>query len=438
MRPSIARKLYYSLILTLLLLWSAVVASVAWVLRYETNEIFDSSLQETSQRLLSLVVQELKLSGPGNLSPVSEPKEHDEYLSYQLFDRNGTMLMRSHIAPEIPYPPPLKVGFYKTDNQHFHVESSRDGNYWLTLAERANHRKSTFYGTLKPLLLALGALLPLAFLAIYFAVNTVRKSILRLDHELSTRGSKDLHPINTDTLPTELSGLGATVNSLMVRLKIALDAERSFTANSAHELRTPIASAMAQLDVLRDELVDSRSQARIADAKAMMARLEQMTVKLLQLARAESGAAFNVSKMNLTSLTGMLVRDLSFRSSRRVACRYPDQPVTIMADVDAVGIVIQNLLENADRYGSPDTPLQVELSVDGALTIRNDCEAIADGLLKALRKRFVRANQSKSGSGIGLSIVDTILGQCAGELALKSPCYGNGRGFAAHVSFKLA
>jgi two-component system OmpR family sensor kinase len=395
MRPSIARKLYYSLILTLLLLWSGAVASVVWVLQYETNEIFNSSLQETSQRLLSLVVHELKFSEPGRLSPVSEPKEHDEYLSYQLFDQNGTMLMRSHMAPDTPYPTLRKVGFYKLDNQHFYVESSLDGNYWITLAERTNHRKSTFYGTLKPLLLALGALLPLAFLAIYFAVNAMRKSILRLDHELSTRSSKDLHSINTDTLPTELFGLGETVNSLMVRLKIALEAERSFTANSAHELRTPIASAMAQLDVLRDELVDSRSQARIADAREMMVRLEQMTVKLLQLARAESGAAFNMSKMNLKSLTEMLVRDLYFRSSRRVEYRCPDQPVSIMGDVDAIGIVIQNLLENADRYASPDMPLQVEVSVDGELTIRNDCEAIADDLLKLLRKRFVRANQSK-------------------------------------------
>lgn len=438
MRPSIARKLYASLILTLLLLWLGVVASVVWVLQYETNEIFDSSLQETSQRLLSLIVQELKLSGPGQLAPVSEPKAHDEYLSYQLFDRNGTLLMRSHSAPETPFPPPLKVGFHKQGNQHFYVESSRDGHYWITLAERANHRKSTFYGTLKPLLLALGALLPLAFLAIYLAVNTVRKSIMTFDRELSTRGSKDLHPIATDTLPAELLGLGETVNSLMLRLKIALESERSFAANSAHELRTPIASAMAQLDVLRDELVDSRSQARIADAREMMARLEQMTVKLLQLARAESGAAFNVAKMDLKSLTEMLVRDLSFRSRREVVCRYPDQPVAIMGDVDAVGIVIQNLLENADRYASPDTPVEVEVAVDGVLTIRNDCEAIADGLLLSLRKRFVRANQTTSGSGIGLSIVDTILGQCAGELRLESPCYGNGRGVAARVSFRRA
>lgn len=439
MRPSIARKLYYSLILMLLALWLGVVASVAWVLEHETNEIFDSSLQETSQRILALAVRELLLQDSSKPQlPLAEPGDHDEYLTYQLFSQDGVMLMRSHTAPETPFAPPLKVGFYEKDNQHFCVESSKDGAYWIKLAERKEHRKATFYSTLRLLLLPLGALLPLAILVVYFAVRTVQKSIFKLDNELSTRGSRDLHPLNTDVLPRELLGLGTTVNLLMTRLKVALEAERTFTANSAHELRTPIASAMAQLDVLRDELSSPSALARVADAKGMMERLQQMTVKLLQLARAESGAAFNVEKMNLSALIEMLVRDLSFRSARSVQFACPKQAVWIMGDVDALGIVIQNLLENADRYASPDSPLQIELSTDATLSIRNDCSAIPSETLKNLCDRFVRANQTKSGSGIGLSIVDTILGQCNTRFSLRSPCHENGRGFEVRIIFPTA
>ena len=438
MRPSIARKLYYSLILLLLALWLGVVASVTWVLEYETNEVFDSSLQETSQRILSLAVRELQLQESNRQLPLAEPGDHDEYLTYQLFSQDGAMLMRSHIAPETAFAAPLKVGFYKTDDQHFYVESSKDGAYWIKLAERKGHRKSTFYSTLRLLLLPLGALLPLAILAVYFAVRTVQKSIFKLDNELSTRGSRDLHPLDTKVLPRELMGLGNTVNLLMARLKVALEAERTFTANSAHELRTPIASAMAQLDVLREELTCPSAQARVADAKGMMERLQQMTVKLLQLARAESGAAFNVEKMNLSALIEMLVRDLSFRSPRSVQFASPKHAVWVMGDLDALGIVIQNLLENADRYASPDSPLQIKLSADASLSIRNDCAAIPDEILKNLCDRFVRADQTKSGSGIGLSIVDTILGQCGSQFSLHSPCYENGRGFDIRIAFPAA
>lgn len=436
MRPSLAKNLYYRLTASLFVLWLGVVASVAWVVQHEADEVFDSNLQETAQRILPLAIHELHLRKMNSDFPTFEPMDHKEYLTYQIFSHDGVMLMRSHVASEMPFPVPLQPGLHRTEDQHFFVDASNDGNYWIKLAEQKSHRKSTLNDTIKLLLLPLGALLPLATLLIHLSVRNVRRSLGKLDRELSTRGSRVLHPINTDALPTELLGLGEAVNLLMARLNAALETERNFAANSAHELRTPIATAMAQLDVLRETVPDQQALARVADARRMLERLEQMTVKLLQLARAESGTAFNVTQVNLSSLTKMLIRDLSFRSNRPVVLNAPEQPVSIQGDVDAIGIVIQNLLENADRYASAETPIEVEVSADGRLSIKNDCEPIPEELLPSLVNRFVRADQSKAGSGVGLSIVQTILTQCGAVLKLRSPCAENGRGFEAGVTFK--
>ena len=87
--PSIARQLYLRLTASLLLLWLLVVASVGWVIQQETEESFDSSLQETAQRILSLSIHELQV-GSGVREQQAAPRDHDEYLSYQLFGRDGS------------------------------------------------------------------------------------------------------------------------------------------------------------------------------------------------------------------------------------------------------------------------------------------------------------------------------------------------------------
>lgn len=433
MRASIARALYYRLTLSLLLLWIGVVTMVTVVLHFETEEVFDSNLQETAQRVLSLSIHELE-NHPG--SQEMQPAEHDEYLTYQVFSSNGDMVMRSHIAPEIPFSVPSNNGFYRREDQYFYVDSTRDGKYVIKVAERRSHRQHTLRKMVERLLFPLVALLPLAILLIRVSIRSVRTSIDDLDQELSKRGSKDLHPVQLEETPVELLGLATAINSLMARLKSALDAERHFSANSAHELRTPIAAAMAQLDVLRDELVLPEHHVRVNCARQMIERLEQMTIKLLQLARADAGSAIDTNQMDLLPVTEMLIHDLSFRSTREVEFDRPSQPVLVLGDVDAIGIAVQNLLENADRYATPSTPIRISISSAGTLTLINDCVAVPPELLKSLRDRFVRGDQSKSGSGIGLSIVDTILGQCGALLTFESPCFENGRGFKVIVNFK--
>lgn len=435
MRSSIVKKLYVNLIISIFILWIAVIASIAWVVKGETDEIFDSSLQEVSQILLSLAALEIKSKNDDISTQLSKPSDHDEYLTYQIFNSNGAILIRSHNAPEKKFPIPLKVGYYIFNDQYFFVESNIDQTLYIAVAEQKGHRSRTFTSLLEYLLWPLIALFPLSALAIYLSVKSARQSIQSIVTDISTRSDKNLNPIDTNALKIEFLGLGESVNALMHRLKIAFNAERNFATNSAHELRTPIAAALAQLDVLKLEISESGAKNKVTEAKLNLKKLQSIVVKLLQLARADSGLLHKSEKIDLSSLLRMLIRDMSFISARRVNLDLPEVNIFIYGNIDAIGIVMQNILENADSHAFSDTPINVKLLINGECIIDNDCSPIPDLKLKNLTSRFVRLNKEREGLGIGLSIVSTFLTQAGTPFLIKSPCYENNRGFSFHILF---
>lgn len=437
MKPGIGKRLYFSLGSTLAVLWLTVVASVAWVVEHETSEVFDSALQETAQRLLPLAVHDIALADQGAPLQTLDFIAHDEYLVYQVLNQSGEVLLRSHKAPAHPLLASLAHGFYNEGEQRIYMDATRDRKFIIQVAESLGHRQDTFYSILTYLLLPLLGLLPLAGLAIYWSVRSAQRPIRKFDLDIASRNVNDLRPLSLDDLPVELCGVGKSVNLLLERLRLALEAERSFTANSAHELRTPVATAMAQLQVLQHELSDPLARERVMKASEMLDRLQRMGVKLLQLARAESGVALCNERFDLGMLVGMLCRDFALTTKRELLYQPPGHPVWVLGDIDAVGIALQNLLENADRYGAAGTPIEIRLEPEGRVVVSNDCEPIPPEKMQKLRQRFFRGTQEKQGSGLGLSIVEAIARQSEGSLQLQSPCHGRARGVSASLLLRL-
>jgi two-component system OmpR family sensor kinase len=449
MKPhSLVRRLLISTLLILLVLWTSMVVSVAWVIKHETDEIFDSSLQETAQRLLPLAVMQLKThDGEGDKEEHDEhaleadedslePAQHDEYLVYQVFNASGRMLLRSHAAPTTPLAPELRQGFQRTAKHLIYIEKTRSGEFLLALAEKANHRTDTLLSTLKYLLMPLLALLPLSALSMLVIVRGARKPLQKLGVELSSRGGSDLNPLTVQNLPQELQPLANTLNELMYRLKSALDAERNFTANSAHELRTPLAAASAQLAFLEKTSLNDGQLQTLHTVRQMLQRLQTLSEKLLQLARAESGIAWKSGDVDLGQLLELLCRDFQWRTDLRLELDLPVSPVIVQGDIDALGIVLANLLENAIKYASPGSPIRIELSTEPAqIRIINDCDPLPVQALQRLHERFYRVRPDSRGAGLGLSIVRALLEPTAIDFSIHSPTEGANRGFEGRLTW---
>jgi len=442
-RPwSLSRRLIVSLTISLGALWLIAAALASWAAVHETNEIFDSALQETAQRLLALAaddIDDLTESRDGKSFEVDDAVPmpgHDEYLVYQFRDRQGRVLLRSHDAPEAPFAVPLAHGFADLAGQRVYTEVSPDGGLIIQVAEKQAHRFRALLRGLLSLILPLLLLPPIAGLIIWRAVARSIRPLRALREEIAVRGGSNLEPLPEAGLPNELTPIVRDVNRLIERLESTLEAERAFAANSAHEMRTPVAAALAQVQRLGAELAGTPQQPRIQAIEDALRRLASRVTKLLQLARADSGVAVTSESADLIPIMALVIDEFARMPGfvgRIAFAPGPDARLAARIDIDAFAIVFRNLLENALLHGDRAQPVQVSIAADRSIHIANGGPVIPPDVLRRLTQRFVRGRTSAEGSGLGLAIAEKILDQAGGTLELHSPALGRTEGYEAVI-----
>jgi len=292
--------------------------------------------------------------------------------------------------------------------------------------------KRTALETLLALGLPLVLLLPLTIGAIWILLHFMLGPLRGFRDELAARDGRDLGPVATGTLPTEILPVAEAVNALLERLQSTLMAERSFAANAAHELRTPVAAALAQTQRLQVEAADENTIERANNIESALKRLNRMSEKLMQMARAEGASLRMEAPHDLTIVLQMVVQDLAYADkSNQIELTLPERPALSRIDPDAFAIAARNLIENALRHGQADRPVQVSLQSDGTLTVVNTSPVIPPDDLAKLTQRFMRQDRNTDGSGLGLSIVQLIADGAGGALELRSPAPNHADGFAA-------
>lgn len=419
--------------LILTVLWVGAATTTALLLREEMDEVFDSALRETAERILPLAVTDIVgREDEGITQRLAPVRAHDEYFTYVVRDAQGRVLLQSHAADPEVFPPYDGTGFRQTDTHRLYSDAALQGTVRITVAEPLEHRASVAREIQIGLGLPLLVILPVALLAIVLAVRTSLGALRRFRGNLEARHARDLSPVPTGDLPSEIAPLAGTLNSLLDRLRHAFEAERSFAANAAHELRTPLAGAIAQTQRLRSETSDPAIEARAADIEATLKRLTRLSERLMQLARAEGGQLRLDRSADLRAVARIVADDLGRSGAAdRIRLQVPDIPVMSDIDPDAFAILCRNLVENALRHGAAGGPVTVTLSADGELAVANDGPAVPREALDRLTGRFERAGASSEGSGLGLAIVAAIADRIGSPLRLTSPRPGSTSGFEA-------
>lgn len=439
LRTGLPRSLQYRLAFSLAVLLAMLWAAAAWVTAQEARKameaVFDSALQETAQRILPLAVSDiLGRDEPGVTQRLAQIREHDELLTYLVRDDQGRVLLRSHDADPAIFPAWTGPGFSQSDSHRFYSEASLQGSVRLTLAEPLAQRRIVARRIQMGLGMPLLIFLPVVLLAVFFIVQITLRPIHRFRERLATRGARDLSSIQDGDLPAELVPVAATVNDLLGRLNAAFEAERSFAANAAHELRTPLAGAIAQAQRLKAETLDPSAQGRAADIEATLKRLTRLAERLMQLARAEGGRLRVDQPSDLRRVAQMLVDDLNRGiGDGRIELHPTPEPVLSDLDPDIFAILLRNLVDNALRHGALGTPVEVSLDASGELTVANDGPVVPEAVRLMLAERFERAGARMDGSGLGLSIVHAIAQRIGGALVMRSPRTGQSSGFEVSV-----
>ncbi|MDD0811093.1 sensor histidine kinase N-terminal domain-containing protein [Curvibacter sp. RS43] len=448
--PSLVTRLSRPLVLWVSALWLLTALGTTWYVRTEVNDVYDSALSESAWRLLDLVNHELAEHGAGLVLGEAPPQRSQDFplhlephhLIYQITSPDGVLLLRSGDAPTQVLAPSVRYGFSEQGDWRVFSLTHPVSQARIHVADALAHRRHTQLDIVLSLMLPLLGLLPLLALLIRHITRRELASVATLADQIHERSDRNLSPLSSAGLPAELLQITERSNHLLQRLAGALDTERALAANAAHELRTPLATARLRLQGLQDligQQPDAVLRQELQKAQDALAQLSRRTEKLLQLSRAESGAALAREPVPLSPLAAAVAQEfwLDPALMDRLQLEVPEEGEAMaLGDADALAIVLRNLLENAVRY-APQGPIVLRVGLPARLSVRDHGPGIAPEHQAELLRRHQQGQPDadalaaagprrppQPGYGLGLSIVSTIVERQGGQVALCSPAPG--------------
>lgn len=404
------------------------------IILHETNEIFDNAMAEAANVVLAFSpgVEPDSAGDAERMERLALSGDRRKYMSFQIRDATGQVVQRSSTAPVEPYPAPLKSGYFGRGTIRYLTRALPANGGYVQIAEFYDERRDSFLGLVMGFLVSLLAMMGLGGALLSRGIGRVGRSIASLGGHLQARSGSNLSSIDEVDLPMELKPIVHDVNRLLERLSTALDAERAFSANCAHELRNPIASARAQAEYITRFPEDGSNGQRVQALEGSLRQLGHRIERLLQLSRAEVGVGFASPAADAVAVARLVVEEYRRRGDDIVLDAGSDAALPVIIDTDAIGIALQNLIDNALANAAPGTAVEVAIRRPGSVHIVNDGVCVPAEKLAGLMQRFARDSEAKRGGyGLGLAIVGALMRQTGGQLELHSPAIGRASGFEA-------
>lgn len=411
--------------------------------RSEIEDLFDAHLIQSAKVLLSLVEQELyeEEHDAGEQFKLKDVEQHlerhkyEKLLAFQISVTKDNFSFSSAQAPVEPLSDNHE-GFSdnRIANVHWRVYTLHDplNVIVIRVAEPHSIRADLIHKIALSLLIPLLVGLPIISILIWRCVSVIFKPLDRIAADIQQRNPAQLDPVAMYDVPKEVHPLINALNKLFYRLDRVLQNERRFTADAAHELRTPLAGLKTQAQIaLRTQEPQKREHA-LQNILKSVDRATHLIEQLLTLARLEPEVAttshedFNFAQL----IQETLVDVMPFAKEKNISLEFIDgNPVQIHANAHTLSLLLRNLLDNAIRY----TPnggwvrLRLENNSSGIkLSIADNGPGISPDCREDVFKRFFRASETREpGSGLGLSIVRQIADLHQAEISLGES-EGNG------------
>jgi two-component system OmpR family sensor kinase len=353
----------------------------------------------------------------------------------QIWDRDGVLVYWTQPNMGLPVPATEGYSTVRHDGRDWRVYTLVQGTHALQIAqpqdERAAIARQTALRTLVPFL----GLIPFFGVLLWVGAGWALAPLDAMSKAVAKRRPNALEPLEAGPLPTELQPLARNLNDLLARLDHAISSQRRFTADAAHELRTPLAALTLQLDLARRAQTRDDVAAALVDLEAGVQRASHVVEQLMTLARVEPEAM--AQKRTACDLVA-IAKDAIVARATLAGDKHIDlglareTPAIVMGDPTSLGILLSNLLDNALRYTPPGGRIDVTIDrSDDAITL-----AVADtgpGIPPEARERvfdrFFRGEEQDgdaAGTGLGLSIVKRIVEAHGASVELGAPPQGSG------------
>lgn len=449
---SIRRFVLWTLLPAMVLVSGSVATWTYLMSAHEVEELFDAELAQTARVLAGLIDREMldqraealaealeqaRTGHPGDPAAAAM-HPYETKLSFQLLNSEGELLFAAPGAPGGDLGP-LANGFSWVPDDSFRwrvftLENPHE-SLWIRAAQRDDIRAELAGQIAIDLLLQSLLAVPLLALVVPLVVAAAFRPVQRIAGELNQRAPADLQPVDIRAAPAEIRGLVGALNRLFYRLAVAFAAERRFTADAAHELRTPVAGLIVNADNAMRATDEASRRASMRRVVAGARRMQRLVEQLLTLSRLDPDASLEqwetvdmiaVVAEQLKQFTTEVVDrgiELSLASEGQGSCS---------GNATMLGVLVRNLVENALRHTPAGGKVAVELR-DGAewleLTVADTGPGIPPALRTRAMERFFRvAGQQGEGSGLGLSIVARIAEIHGATLSLEDAVGRTGGG----------
>jgi two-component system, OmpR family, sensor kinase len=316
------------------------------------------------------------------------------------------------------------------DGEAWDVFGLAAGDEFIQVAESRSVRNRNAVRVAFWSLLPVLALLPLLVLTIAITVRVSLRPLERMGRRAARVDLHNLQPLDLARAPVELRPFLDSVNRMIERLSVLVNAERKFIADAAHELRSPISAMQLQIDNLSGAPPDQYAE-RFAELKRGIARTGSLVSQLLGLARAEIGSAQRVLvDVPLPQVVSDVVADLlplAFSRGIDLGVERLDDAAVRATEAD-MRVLVRNLVDNAIRYGGEGAQVDVSVRREPDRTVievLDNGPGIAQADLPRVFDRFFRAGTNDvEGSGLGLAIAQALAQSYRGSVTLENRADG--------------
>jgi two-component system, OmpR family, sensor histidine kinase QseC len=432
---SLQRRLLLYLLICAPVVWGVALLVSAQRARQEVNELFDTEIIRLALQVQSTLVA---AAAPGQTlpTPPSAGEADLRDLAIAVWNRQGQLLLVDREGVQLPRRADA-TGFVDMqlggEPWRVYYLQSPNGDWLVAAGQHRDERDELVRDLVGSQLLPWLLVLPVLLLAMAWAVRRALRPVHILTSELQGRSADDLRPVPVNHAPQELQPMLAAMNGLFTRIETTLERERRFTADAAHELRTPLAVLRAQWDVLRRATGEDERRRAESQLNAGMDRMDRLVTQMLALSRLESTDRLpRAQALQWAALVEQAISDVLPLAERRrieLDCEWPaagTPPMPLQGDADLMTVLLRNLLDNAVRYAPEGSTVRMRFGAD-RLAVENDGAALPQDMLAQLGQRFRRVDgQAESGSGLGVSIVQRIAALHGLGLRYRPQAHGQG------------
>jgi two-component system OmpR family sensor kinase len=434
---SIRTQLLIGLLGGMLLVMLAGAVLIYFIIRDEVAELFDHQLEHTAYAFAAQPVQAIDVAS-------DEPDDNPEAdFVIQVWSGDGRLLLQSR--PQAGLSRQSQRGFFELelDGERWRLFSLQASGNLVQVAQPLQVRDAIARQTAFDALQLFALLFPVAALLIYLTVGAGMRSLQRMAQDVGLRSHLDLTPIDPRQLPVEVTPLVSSLNDLMARLNRVITSQKTFVADAAHELLTPITAVQLQAQLLSRATDEERRHETLVALRAGLTRTVHVAQQLLALARQDPDLEQPASEpVDLAELARHVIQtQVAVAELRGTTLElHAPAPALVTGTSDALAVLLSNLVDNALKYTPAGGRVRVTVVGDQGhcrIVVEDSGPGIPAEEHQRIFDRFYRRPGTNAlGSGLGLAIVKNIAERHHGAIELQTSASLGG--LAIQVTFAKA